>query len=534
MTFNKILFISTFIFVISGCATTSDTYDKDYSNEQFLVRDLYVKTETQAKELINRLNNSSNKSDTFIDLQKNYSIPVNGKPAGSIRYYWTSSFDEIPQFGNKIFSLKEGQYLKKALNTTWGYRLVYLEKKVSKAQYSHLKNDYNNQILERISAYEVNYISEYEQQLKMAPKHIETYVQPYNKKQSCKILMSYREGATKWFKDPSYKVFWDGSCKGGYASGLGREIESADMIDKWAIAIYKNKRPTYYIVNNLLSNSVSEGIDELDGSNENYTVFTKITEKQNDIDVITYAGSFSPKKNVGVFSITSPFWNGSYKYEKKYPNFRYSYVNTKENDTSNYNFQFFIENQNGKNGWGIDQYKNGSIATGEYINNKGTPLTLPPKYNKKAKMIYNEVYRAQQKAFKAQEYAQQVKKQYLKRICKEKVKVNFMDNGDYKEICSNKKDLVILQKIYNKLDKISKEKIERLNKQRFTAQQQEAEKYRKKKLAMEQSKLLEIQRHNMAVESQAQSDHMQQGWKNLNEQINNITPKTYNVNVYSY
>ncbi|WP_161593894.1 hypothetical protein [Campylobacter armoricus] len=48
-------------------------------------------------------------------------------------------------------------------------------------------------------------------------------VQVKNKKEKCLILTS------KNTKDESYEIYWDESCKNGYAHGLGREIEKLSL-----------------------------------------------------------------------------------------------------------------------------------------------------------------------------------------------------------------------------------------------------------------------------------------------------------------
>ena len=105
-----------------------------------------------------------------------------------------------------------------------------------------------------------------------------------------------------------------------------------------------------------------------------------------------------------------------------------------------------------------------------------------------------------------------------------------MDNNDYKAICSNKAELAVMQLVSDKLDKMSQEKIARLENQRFNENQQKEQQHRQEMLAMERARLTEIKRHNSAAEAQASSDHLQQGWKNLNDQIRSMTPKTINVN----
>jgi hypothetical protein len=523
-----------FALIFSGCNNIqpTPTYNKDYSNEKVFYRHIVLSDEYKAKSIINQLNNSTNKLHTFIDLKKTYSISVSGKPTNNDNGFWGDSTNINPYVGNVLFNLKVGEYSTNPLHTTAGYTLMFLEKRISKQQFKQLQENEKQKNLDRMASYETNYLNEYQNILKTIPKMQITYIQPYNKKEPCKIWMRYHEG-NELFKEDSYKIFWDGKCKNGYASGLGREIETADMIDKWGIAIYKKGKPTYYIINNILSNILFEGIN-IHNQDDNYGVETIIKDKPNDIEVTTIAGKRNYNKGRMLLSITSPFWNSSYTYVKEYFNFRYKYFNNKGNDTNNNEFEFFIEDKNGKNGWAINKNKNGNIITGEYVNNVAKQFNLPKTYNQKADAILKEIYNAQQKAFQAQGQAQKVKKQYLKRICKDSVKVKFMDNNEYKEICHPKSELAIIKKINNKLNKLSEAKIAKLEKERYTAQQQKEEQNRQELLQIERNRLSEIRRHNQETEAAADAAHFQQGMKNLTDQINNMTPKTYNVNMFHY
>jgi len=391
------------------------------------------------------------------------------------------------------------------------------------------------QQISKIANYEENYMNEYKNILKNLPEKKVAYIQPSNKKEPCKLYMQY--DGNKWFEnDESYKIFWDGSCKNGYASGLGREIEKADMIDKWGIAIYKNGKPTYYIHKDNLNSFLYEGINNVE-NNDEYGVATIINEKLNDIDIKIQAGYLNSKTNQRLYSTSSPFWNGTYSFAKTYTNFGYFYTNFENNDDpkNRYSFQFVLLDKEGiRNGWAIEKLKNGKLFTGEYINGKGTVLDLPQSYNQKADKIIQEIDEARKKAYEAQQYAQKVKKQYKKKICKDSVKVSFIDNADYKAICSDKKDLEILAKINNKLEKLTEAKIARLEKQRYEQKQAREEQHRQQLLALERQKLVEQQRANKRAEQQRDSAEFQQGMNNLTNQINNMTPKTYNLNVFHY
>ena len=386
--------------------------------------------------------------------------------------------------------------------------------------------------LKRIASYETAYTKKYKNILKTIPKYKFTYIQPSNKKEACKLQMSY-DGNYKWFEEDSYKVFWDGKCKNGYASGLGREIETADMVDKWGITIYKKGKPTYYVVNNILASTLFEGVDT--PNKDYYGVTTTINEELEDINIITNAGNINRKTKVNLVYISSPFWNGRFFYEKQYPNYKYVYQDDSNNDSAKYKSSFFLVDENNvHNGWIFTKDKLDNVATGEILNGKYTNFNMPIKYRQKVEKTINQVHEARRKAFRAQKEAKKVKKQYLKRICKENVKVDFMDNDEYKEICSSKKELVVLSKINAKLRKLTEAKIARLEKERFGDQQQREKRHREELLTIERQRLAEQRRHHMEQESAADTANFNQNMKNITDQINNMTPKTYDVNVYHY
>jgi len=393
-------------------------------------------------------------------------------------------------------------------------------KAMQKAREAALK-----QKLEHISSYEKNYLKEYNEILKKLPEHKTTYKQPMNKKEPCKVWFGYTED-NKWFKEESYKIFWDGKCKNGYADGLGREIEKDTLTDRWALAVYKDGKPTYYIINDVLRNNIFEGIDD-QNTKISYGIHTQITEKMGDIDLVNIAVTDNKNDKIALSSRTSPFWNGTYLLIKAYPNFDYVYTDFEKNDEAEYDFQFFLTDKKNKHGWAIKKLRNSNkLLTGEYVNNKAQLVNLPSSYNAKADEIIKEISEAQQKPYQAQEQAQLVKKQYMKKICKDTVKVTFMDNNDYKLICNNyQREKELFTKINDKLERLTKEKIARLEQQRYSQQQVKEEQYRQQQLAIERQKLAAQQAQAKATQ-QAADDA---AWNNTMQNIRNNTPKFYNV-----
>ena len=291
------------------------------------------------------------------------------------------------------------------------------------------------------------------------------------------------------------------------------------------MAIYKDGKPTYYIINDVLRNNLFEGIDNANDP-ISYGVHTQITEKMGDIDLVNIAVANNNNDSVALLSRTSPFWNGTYQFIKSYPNFEYVYTNNDTNDEASLDFEFFLTDKKIKNGWAIAKPKNQNIITGEFVNDKFNKTDLPSKYNKKADSIIKEINEAQQKAYQAQEQAQLVKRQYIKKICKDTVKVNFMDNDDYKLICNNyQREKELFTKINDKLERLTKEKIARLEQQKFEQKQAKEEQYRQQQLAIERQRLVAQQAQSRAAQDAADAANR----ANIKKSLDRFRPKFYNV-----
>ena len=129
MRFIYILTILLSIFSISGCSSTPNTYNKDYSNLKVFARNIVVTNEFQANDIIKQLDNSNNKLQTFIDLKKSYSIPYQDKATNLDNGYWYGTVDVHPLFGNALFKMSEGGYSERPIESDTGWNVFYLEKK---------------------------------------------------------------------------------------------------------------------------------------------------------------------------------------------------------------------------------------------------------------------------------------------------------------------------------------------------------------------------------------------------------------------
>lgn len=313
--------------------------------------------------------------------------------------------------------------------------------------------------------YEKKYLAEYAQLKKTVAKSTVEWTQPINKKTPCKVY----DGLSK---DVSYKIYWDGGCKDGYANGLGREFIKGATSDRDSLAIYKEKqkKPQYYIDTFHLKNMIIEG-----DLNNDYYVKTNIKEDNFDFNITREYGYWGGEK---VEVINSSPLSDKIIYAKIYPNFSHMWFNLSNDEFQKVKYNFYTFNKNWKkNGFGFTAFKNGSINSAEHNNGVLTRLVrLPDIYFIKANKMLSEIKTAGRLALKAQKQALKVKKQYMRRICKKSVSVSFIDNEEYKKICKDNEYYAELKgKIEAKLGKISRkkqQKREQIRKQQLTNMQQ--------------------------------------------------------------
>jgi len=358
----------------------------------------------------------------------------------------------------------------------------------------------------QLGKYEKQYLQEYEKiKQNYKDRSIVKWIQASNKKEPCKMFVGTSPQNDRT-SDPEYKIFWDGKCKNGYAYGLGREFERGTLTNMEALAIYSGKKeePKYYIQKYNLNNILEEG-----DINNGYYVKTFIKDEGLNFD-ISYQYGFFPSKNLqpALIIYSSPF-NDNLAFVKAYPNFYYKitdYTNNEFNQ-ANYDFQIFYHNK--INGYGFISLKNGYINAMELKNGRlMRKVQLPKSYFDKANAIFAEIKQAGQKALEAQKQAWVVKKQYKQRICKNSVKVNFIDNEEYKEICHEDK---YFSKLKEKIDK----KLAQINLQKEKKRKQL---YQQKLLEAEQMKAMAAQRQAEAAEEA----NTQRAWDSLNQSIQNM------------
>lgn len=379
-----------------------------------------------------------------------------------------------------------------------------------------------------------SYIKKYEaeyQQIKSNSQNTEMpvkWIQATNKKEPCKLFIGYNPNDDRTLKD-GYKIFWDGECKNGYAYGLGREFEKGFLTNLEAIALYSGgeKKPEYFIQKDNLSNITMEG----DITNGNY-VKTIIKDDGINFDIWYQYGHFQENiVDIGSFINSNPF-SDQITYIKAYPNFAYVIGDLSNDEFSQYKYNYNMVDGKRKqlNGFVFSVSKNNiRFASQQNYGQFVRHVDIPQSYLNHIGNVFNEVKNAGQVAIDAQKKALMVKQQYKDIICKDSVKVDFMDNNEYKAICNEDKKLAELKKkMDTKLAQIEQQKQakrQQQNEQRLI-QAREAE----ANAAMRKAKAAEDANFNQSIQNFNNNMQMQQ--LNNNLMMNNLMPKRYDVYVH--
>jgi parvulin-like peptidyl-prolyl isomerase len=103
--------------------------DEFKEKETVHARHILVKTKEEAKKIIDELKGL--KGDAlkakFIELAKKYSTGPSGKNGGDLGYF--SKGQMVPEFNDKVFSMKKGTITNEPVKTQFGYHIIYLEDK---------------------------------------------------------------------------------------------------------------------------------------------------------------------------------------------------------------------------------------------------------------------------------------------------------------------------------------------------------------------------------------------------------------------
>lgn len=388
-----------------------------------------------------------------------------------------------------------------------------------------------------VNKYEKAYMLEYEAIKQKISNNQQSFkwVQPNNKKEECKVWVGYDPNDDRTIKS-GYAFYWDGECKNGYSDGLGSAFEISQFANRQQIAIYSKGNPDTYCVHlDPLNGITREGECLYYTDKPSHYVDTAIRERNNDLE-LSYAFGLGLSKDLPAMIMkTYPFYD-VVEYFKTYPNFSYTITDLTKNEFDNRKYEFNIkEHKNNKfNGYSFATMKKGGTNAGEMVN--GTlvrRVQLPQSYFDKADSIFSEIKNHANIALEAQRKALIIKEKYKNKICKDDVKVDFMDNNEYKAICNENEKFA---KLKTKIDA----KLAQIEQQKQAKRQQQNE---QRLIQAKEAEAIAAQRRAAAAEqanNQASWDSLNRSLENMNhnmqmQQLNNnlmqynLMPKRYDV-----
>ncbi len=317
----------------------------------------------------------------------------------------------------------------------------------------------------------------------------ETWVQPVNKKEQCRIYLRYKK------EDEAIKLgaghYWDGACKDGYAYGLGREFARSEDRFVEKLADYKSpgQEPTYYYQKDKLGGIILNGVDYSGAGTVRGIAFQDNGHK---LDYVRISAVEDKAQHILYARYEYPI-SGIELLVKRYPNFSYAFqfnkitgagvaslVDEKSNTPSRYGFVYNAQGQH----QGVQKIS--PTAQSEQT-------TLPESYWERLMSVRQEIISQLSESVltSKENRAKIVKEEYMAQKCKARARAPFSSWPDYYDICNEDEFVAgLLTKVTQKIEErdarlaavaqqrqqaaLAQAQIQALNAQRNAAQAQEA------------------------------------------------------------
>lgn len=96
--------------------------------EQVSASHILLKTEEEAKEIIEQLKKSDDVTNKFVELADSKSLDTNTGSGGNLGYFGKGNM--VAEFEEAAFSLKKGDYSKEPVKTEYGYHVILVNDKI--------------------------------------------------------------------------------------------------------------------------------------------------------------------------------------------------------------------------------------------------------------------------------------------------------------------------------------------------------------------------------------------------------------------
>ncbi len=267
-----------------------------------------------------------------------------------------------------------------------------------------------------------------------------SWMQPLNKKDSCKTYMGdvVKKGGIPWWENPDSRFYWDGDCRNGYAYGIGREFSVIKgEVTSWLVDYSgEQKEPTNYLVVNYDRKEINFiGKSHPYYADLTYTVQTSPTGK-GAITINQTLLDLSEDRFYGTFS---QIGGDSFKKQLMLPN-KNSYFTEYNINPTESNIRYFPRNDKFEPmGYGMGINDNGVAKNVRQIHilspTNSVDVILPESYLNHWREVDGKINSKLAIGEKLIQESYVAINKYKRRICKDSVQVDFIDNEIYGRIC---------------------------------------------------------------------------------------------------
>lgn len=325
-----------------------------------------------------------------------------------------------------------------------------------------------------------------------------TWLQPENKKESCKIFDQHPLSET----GVTERVLWDGNCKDGYAFGLGREFLVKDTGSVSAVATYVggDARPTYHSQSAYSTKSFAYGEPERGMSAIARTGNISTSENYMQALTVKSGGAVYAK----VFSVST----GELSLAKIFPS-GYSVVGVSTSDSSS-SASSHIKVMHGNSivGYAVGRYPNGVIEQRKVEPQGFSVVKLPESYLTFLSRVSNEISEKLAAAERSANDSYIKVGIYKDRLCSSS-KSSFSEPDHYRDICQPNGDMTEVA-----------EKVASLNSARIARFQQTAEVRRQQ--AAQAAQIQAINNQTEALNNQALTNSLNNLSSGFQQQTQNF------------
>jgi len=274
----------------------------------------------------------------------------------------------------------------------------------------------------------------YQQVKKQFAERSYIWVQAENKDVECKLLFGGNESEAL-----KSKFYWDGECKDGYASGLGREfLDSTSGLSSW-LGEYggPGKRPLYYYTHFYDAKVTIVGFDnsaEVNPLGSNGSVY-QFSDNISNLNFSVRQNYFDPETGY-IFGQTSNSASDIVNRAKVFSNGKGFMIKTflDPNEPTS-RWAYFIDEKGAPFGYGIAVGRNGQVVHSEYKNGIRSTVELPRELVEHFNSLEREINAKLNLARSNYQRGELALEVYTRRTCSGELNVDFMDNFLYGQIC---------------------------------------------------------------------------------------------------